>query len=517
MDGIVQGLVDIIRCPVDRCSRACLNVLSAYGHLSMLDATRILVIEDDESARHELQTILAFIGETSVLVDACDWQQQAEQAVDKASSYSAAMVGSSPMPLPGLLKSLHRWAPGLPFILLGELPQAGVFDGQLESAVVAAFGGELRYQPLLDALHKARLVHEHYHRRHDFAGVRDYNMFRSLVGRSPAIQQVRQMMGQVANTELSVLIMGESGTGKEVVARNLHLHSSRAEQPFVPINCGAIPMELLESELFGHEKGAFTGAVSSREGRFELASGGTLFLDEIGDMPLPMQVKLLRVLQERSFERVGGIKTIQTDVRILAATHKNLEAMIQQGEFRQDLYYRLNVFPIEMPSLRERGEDVPLLLNELLAEMEAAGRGSVRFNSAAVECLCRHSWPGNVRELANLVERMAILHPNEIVGASDLPKNFHPPADSRHPVIVPPAGVGMPPVANGDELLPVQGLHLKQYLANLEKSLIAQALRDTGGVVARAADRLYMRRTTLVEKIRKYQLQKVSSGDAEQP
>jgi sigma-54 specific flagellar transcriptional regulator A len=250
-------------------------------------------------------------------------------------------------------------------------------------------------------------------------------MFRSLVGRSDPIQRVRHMMGQVANTEVSVLITGESGTGKEVVARNLHLNSARADKPFVPINCGAIPRELLESELFGHEKGAFTGAISSRAGRFELADGGTLFLDEIGDMPLNMQVKLLRVLQERSFERVGGVKTIQTDVRILAATHKDLEKMIDEGEFRQDLYYRINVFPIEMPPLRERADDVPLLLNELITAMEAESRGSVRFNSGAIASLCRHNWPGNVRELANLVERMAILHPHGIVGLEDLPNKFH--------------------------------------------------------------------------------------------
>jgi sigma-54 specific flagellar transcriptional regulator A len=346
------------------------------------------------------------------------------------------------------------------------------------------------------------------------------------------------MMGQVANTEVSVLITCESGTGKEVVARNLHLNSARADKPFVPINCGAIPRELLESELFGHEKGAFTGAISSRAGRFELADGGTLFLDEIGDMPLSMQVKLLRVLQERSFERVGGIKTIQTDVRILAATHKDLEKMIDDGEFRQDLFYRINVFPIEMPSLRERATDVPLLLNELITAMEAEGRGSVRFNSGAIASLCRHNWPGNVRELANLVERMAILYPHGIVGLEDLPKKFLHLSDQEinqasisesslsgnssatAQGIVPiqglsspessPSGSGSPVflAPDGGSLLPLHGLDLKEYLANLEKDLIEQALNDSGGVVARAADRLHIRRTTLVEKMRKYQLQK---------
>ena len=482
----------------------------------MTKVTTILVIDDNETVRWELQTILSFIGESSVSCDSQNWRKQ---VTGRSTEINVVLIGQCRQSTEQLLLSLHQWRPGLPSILLGEHP-SGMRDDKAGSFVIAALNNELSYQPLLDALHKARLVHEHYGRLKDLAGVRDYNMFRSLVGRSQAIQQVRRMMGQVANTEVSVLIFGESGTGKEVVARNLHLNSSRADKAFVPINCGAIPAELLESELFGHEKGAFTGAVSSREGRFELADGGTLFLDEIGDMPLSMQVKLLRVLQERSFERVGGVGTIEADVRILAATHRDLEAMIRNGEFRQDLYYRLNVFPIEMPSLRERSQDVPLLLNELIAEMEAENRGSVRFNSSAVECLCQYPWPGNVRELANLVERMAILHPHGILGVSDLPNNFrHPSRD----LFTGSAGrtsmrssAGTPGVHEGEsvseELLPVKGMDLKQYLGNLEKTLIAQALIDSGGVVARAAERLGIRRTTLVEKIRKYQLQKTDQA-----
>ena len=382
-------------------------------------------------------------------------------------------------------------------------------------AVSAVLPG--RRWPLLDALHKAQVFREHFHRLRDLGGVRDYNMFRSLVGRSPQIERIRHMMGQVASKEVTVLITGESGTGKEVVARNLHLNSARADKPFIPINCGAIPRELLESELFGHEKGAFTGAVASRAGRFELADGGTLFLDEIGDMPLPMQVKLLRVLQERSFERVGGVKTLQTDVRILAATHRDLEALIETGEFRQDLYYRINVFPIEMPALRDRPEDIPLLLNELISIMEAEQRGSVRFNSSAIAALVRHAWPGNVRELANLVERMAILHPNGIIGINDLPEKFQRPAGMpAEPASVASAAMTNPAtIAEPDSapVLPLEGLDLKEYLANLEKDLIEQALDDSAGVVARAADRLNIRRTTLVEKIRKYALQRKSGSD----
>ena len=224
-------------------------------------------------------------------------------------------------------------------------------------------------------------------------------------------------------------------------------------------------------------------------------------------MPLPMQVKLLRVLQERSFERVGGVKTLQTDVRILAATHRDLEALIETGEFRQDLYYRINVFPIEMPALRDRPEDIPLLLNELISIMEAEQRGSVRFNSSAIAALGRHAWPGNVRELANLVERMAILHPNGIIGINDLPEKFQRPAGMpAEPASVASAAMTNPAtIAEPDSapVLPLDGLDLKEYLANLEKDLIEQALDDSAGVVARAADRLNIRRTTLVEKIRK--------------
>ena len=237
-------------------------------------------------------------------------------------------------------------------------------------------------------------------------------------------------------------------------------------------------------------------------------------------MPLDMQVKLLRVLQERSFERVGGVESIQTDVRIIAATHQDLEKMIEEGAFRQDLYYRLNVFPIAMPSLRERPQDVPLLLNELITLMEEEKRGSVRFNSGAIASLCRYPWLGNVRELANLVERMAILYPHGIVGINDLPQKFRQLSDEKTDAVTAGEAHGSSVVSFADSpatgidesgqqsLLPLHGLDLKEYLANLEKDLIGQALDDSDGVVARAADRLHIRRTTLVEKMRKYKLQK---------
>ena len=339
-----------------------------------------------------------------------------------------------------------------------------------------------------------------------------------LVGQSNAMQQIARMVQQVAPSEATVLILGESGTGKEVIARNIHEQSDRRDKPFVPINCGAIPADLLESELFGHEKGAFTGAFSARQGRFEIAQGGTIFLDEIGDMSLHMQVKLLRVLQERTFERVGSNKPIQADVRILAATHRDLEQRITSGEFREDLFYRLNVFPIHVPALRERAGDIPVLVDELLRRIEADGRGSVRLTPAAVSALSHHPWPGNVRELANLMERLAILHPYGSVGVNDLPPQFHkgdwdvalteaPAVDDLPDTEV--AGDG--PAASEPVDWADGGIDLKTFLSDLETQLIRDALDAADGVVAQAAKLLSLRRTTLVEKLRKYGIQRVEA------
>lgn len=343
-----------------------------------------------------------------------------------------------------------------------------------------------------------------------------------LKGKSQAIVGIRKLIGQVAESDATVLILGESGTGKEVVARALHDASFRKEKPFVPINCGAIPGELLESELFGHEKGAFTGALSTRQGRFEMAEGGTLFLDEIGDMPLAMQVKLLRILQERTFERVGSNKTIHCDVRIIAATHRCLENEIKENRFREDLFYRLNVFPIEIPALKNRAEDIPLLVNDLIARMEGSSRGSVRLTHAALSVLMQHEWPGNIRELANLIERLAIINPKGLVDVADLPEKFQQykaseeviddaeavNEDEYDPVRACDVIGAFEETSNPLAQLPEQGIDLKEYLNILEVDLIRQALNECSGVVAHAAKRLNMRRTTLVEKLRKYDMQR---------
>jgi sigma-54 specific flagellar transcriptional regulator A len=332
---------------------------------------------------------------------------------------------------------------------------------------------------------------------------RDPELFRALTGSSPAIRTVNGFVERVARTDATVLILGETGTGKEVVARNVHYNSGRRGKPFVAVNCGAIPADLLESELFGHEKGAFTGAIGSRPGRFELAEGGTLFLDEIGDMPLIMQVKLLRVLQERSFERVGSNKSLTADVRVVAATHRDLQQAIREGEFREDLYYRLNVFPIVMPPLRQRVQDLPGLIKDLIKRLISEGRPSVRLTAAVINAMGRYRWPGNVRELANLLERLAILHPYGIVDVADLPQTIS--AGSEE------AGIDLealsaPALLDAQTELPSDGIDLKEYLQQTEISLIRQALSESRGVVARAAKLLRMRRTTLVEKMRKYDI-----------
>lgn len=329
-----------------------------------------------------------------------------------------------------------------------------------------------------------------------------------LIGASHAITRINLMIDQVSDTNASVLILGDFGTGKEVVARNIHAQSARANKPFIPINCSAIPANMLESELFGQEKGSFSGANRASQGCFELAEGGVVFLHKIGEMPLALQVKLMRVLEEGWYEKVGSNKSIKTDVRVIAANHKRLEDSVSAGEFREDLFYRLNVFPIEVPPLHQRDGDIPLLIQELIARIERDNRGSVRLSEQAIAMLRRYRWPGNVSELANLIERLAILYPHGVVDAKDLPEKYQSDTvleqiefDEDETVISP---------WNTDmSQLPSSGIDMKKYLTAIEISLIEQALRETNNVVARAATMLNMRRTTLVEKIRKYEIERV--------
>ncbi|MDX7730860.1 sigma-54 dependent transcriptional regulator [Aeromonas caviae] len=469
-------------------------------------AMGVLLVDADDVRRQQLGTVLSFMG--------IPWQEVVESDLDMAIETAGPLQGILAGELrERALSELLAAHPRLPFLsLMPASHGCSNFIGVAEAPFT--------YESLTRHLHfcQAFISLHPRHQTHD----KGQTLLRLLVGKGRGIQEVRRLIGQVAETDANVLILGESGTGKEVVARAIHELSARSAGPFVPINCGAIPAELLESELFGHEKGAFTGAIAARRGRFELAQGGTLFLDEIGDMPLPMQVKLLRVLQERQFDRVGGGKAVQADVRVIAATHRDLEAMIRTQVFREDLYYRLNVFPIETPPLRDRADDIPLLLQELLNRHAEQHKGIIRLTQRAMESLMQYAWPGNVRELSNLIERLLILYPNQIVDVADLPGRYRllpcEPRDERltemderdalaavfqsPPELDP--GIAMPLPMQ----LPQEGVNLKEMLADLEVELIRQALESQDGVVARAADLLSMRRTTLVEKMKKYGMSK---------
>lgn len=471
------------------------------------DMKKVLIVDQKADVSLRLSHQLEFIDFEAKVLSSPELLENLPDLVD----YQAILVAN----FHGIvdwsvkLKAANENCPPL-VLLLGSQP-ADLSQQEIEEHFIGCLKSDIRYSNLSDILHRAE-VRGTANTVPPKEGTQNPELFRSLVGNSRSIVRVRKMIDQVAPTEATVLILGESGTGKEVVARNIHYYSNRRNKPFVPINCGAIPSELLESELFGHEKGSFTGAIGARQGRFELAEGGTIFLDEIGDMPLTMQVKLLRVIQERSFERVGSNKSIQSDVRIVAATHRNLEQLIADGRFREDLYYRLNVFPVDMPPLSGRAEDLPLLVNELITRLEHEKKSSVRLTPAAMMALCNYDWPGNVRELANLMERMTILHPYGVVDVADLPPKMAPhgvsqaEADDR---AQPPLIQGMPAAPlNNKPRLPRDGLDLKQHLTDIEISLIEQALDECSGVVAHAANRLKIRRTTLVEKMRKYNIQR---------
>ncbi|KAA0072275.1 sigma-54 dependent transcriptional regulator [Rhodanobacter sp. T12-5] len=463
-----------------------------------------LVIESDQARVESVLSAIHFLGYRPQHAAACseiDDATQAWRAVyvgnvddDAEAERQFALLGAAAGHIPLLVASDSPWVERFS-------AESSPFAGRM-----AMLEFPLRYEKMAEAMRNiyARLL----------GGQAGGSRF---VGNSGPMVRVNALIRQVAPFDSSVLVLGESGTGKEMVARAIHGHSPRRDKPFVAINCGAIPAELLESELFGHEKGAFTGAISARKGRFEMAEGGTLFLDEIGDMSLPMQVKLLRVLQERAFERVGGNKTQRCDVRIIAATHRNLEQSIANDQFREDLFYRLSVFPLELPSLRERLDDLSTLVNEFNQRLARRGLGVVRFSAGAMQALRAHAWPGNVRELSNLVERMAILFPHGEVRSSDLPEKYrgqHAVDEVHGSALLAlmedqplPTEAGVQPVADALRMLPVEGLDLKDHLADIEVGLIRQALDATGGVVAHAARLLHMQRTTLVEKLRKYGLQ----------
>ena len=479
--------------------------------------TALLVIDDNLARANELCLLLRFLEEPRIAqAESSNWTSFAENNPDLRCILLGQYGSNDDQPPIDAIHAIRALAPRAALVLVEDAGQPRNLPIVIEASCSARLTHPFRYPQLSQILAKLQQVAIHEARNTQLG--RHSELFRSLIGNSPTIAHIRELVQRVAPSESTVMILGESGTGKEVVARNIHYYSHRSQGPFVPVNCGAIPDNLLESELFGHEKGSFTGAISTRRGRFELARGGTLFLDEIGDMPLNMQVKLLRVLQERTFERVGSDRSLEADVRIIAATHRNLEELIKSGNFREDLYYRLHVFPIEMPTLRDRVEDLPLLIEELVER--AANEQGVRFtlSPAALRCLSHYPWPGNVRELANLMERLAIMKPDGRADLDDLPAKFRAyysdelaaaeaaASASNASLSASTADAIVPnePVTT----LPPDGLDLRQYIADLETSLIQTALEDANGVVAHAASLLKMRRTTLVEKMRKYSIRR---------
>jgi len=482
-----------------------------------MSESRILLIDSDAVRAERTVSLLEFMDfNPRWVVDGAD----INPSKHRHNEWMAVMVGSSEDAAQA--DKFFDWLADAklppPVLLMEGDPSAFAAAHGLHEASVWLLDTPLRHTQLEALLRRASL--KRLDAEHQATSVQQDS---GPTGNSAAVTALRRLIDQVAAFDTTVLVLGESGTGKEVVARAIHQQSPRRDGPFVAINCGAIPPDLLESELFGHEKGAFTGALSARKGRFEMAEGGTLLLDEIGDMSLPMQVKLLRVLQERSFERVGGGQTIRCNVRVIAATHRNLEARIGEGQFREDLFYRLNVFPIEMPALRERADDLPVLVQTIAGQLARTGRGEVRFADEALQALRRYDWPGNVRELTNLVERLAVLHPSGLVRVQDLPARYRgdfvsapatpaaaiepQPLPGHAPVQPVEADAGKPtpePPVAGTNHLPDDGIDLRGHMANIELALINEALERTQGVVAHAAQLLGLRRTTLVEKLRKY-------------
>ncbi|MEH6503432.1 MAG: sigma-54-dependent Fis family transcriptional regulator [Cycloclasticus sp.] len=477
---------------------------------------KVLVIDSEEKRCSQIETVMEFLDykTKSITFD------KLQGAVNKEESPLIIVAEGVKFSEDDIFAFFAQYKSQQPFVYIHNKGKAAKISKTLLRYLVP-LEWPTTYQNFINCIRKVQLAES---ALNEEVSQRASELFRSLVGNSQEVKRVRQLIQQVCVSDATVLILGESGTGKEVIARNVHYHSARRQKAFVPINCGAIPGELLESELFGHEKGAFTGALTARQGRFELAEGGTLFLDEIGDMPMQMQVKLLRVLQEKVFERVGSNKPIRCDVRVLAATHRDLQKEIEAGNFREDLFYRLDVFPITIAPLRDRAEDIPILISELVQRIEHDKKGTVRFTSAALMALCQHDWPGNVRELANMVERLAIIHAYGVVDLKDLPDKFHQyinaSADIQQELTLEADSFEEPKVSTGvapspsysnlsSGILPEQGMDLKEHLNDLEYSLIQQALDDSAGVVAHAAKKLNMRRTTLVEKMRKHGLQRM--------
>lgn len=451
----------------------------------------ILVVEDDKATR---DTIIDLLSETGYDVEGAI---NGEDAIEMAQNYSFDIVITDlKMPKGDGIQVLERIKKMDPRTIVIICTGYGTVDTAVKAMKLGAY--EYITKPI--KIEEIKLVVQ---RALDYQRLKTENVllqkqlkakykFKNLIGDSEVMQQIFRFIEKIAATNSTVLICGESGTGKELVARALHYNSDRRNEPMVPVNCGAIPEDLLESELFGYEKGAFTGALKTRMGRFELANGGTVFLDEIGDMSPALQVKILRVLQEHEFDRVGGVQSIKVDIRVIAATHRDLEKAVKQGAFREDLYYRLNVIPFTLPPLRERRSDIPLLTNYFIEKFNVDKKQTIRgVSPEALNCLTRYHWPGNVRELENLMERLVILKGEGIIEQEDLPEKL---LGAEWSDAVPSIDI------------PDGGISFNTAVGEFEKELILRALKKTNWIKNRAAKLLQLKRTTLVEKMKKIQL-----------
>jgi two-component system nitrogen regulation response regulator NtrX len=453
----------------------------------------ILIVDDEETIRQSLGGILSDEGYEVLTADS---GEQAMKIVEEE--------------LPSLV-FLDIWLTGMDGLetlkaLKSEYPSICVVimsgHGSIETAVRATKLGAFDFIEKPLSLEKVILVVNH---AYEMLRLEEENKLLrqklsreyELTGKSLPIMEIKEMISIVAPTNAWILIMGENGTGKELVARSLHRQSRRAGKPFIEVNCAAIPEDLIESELFGHERGAFTGATMKKRGKFDLANEGTIFLDEVADMSLKAQAKILRILQEKKFERVGGVKLIPTDVRVLAATNKDLEREMEEGRFRQDLFYRLNVIPLRIAPLRERKEDIPLLVERFLSEFSIKeGEPAKTMTPDAVALLMEHNWPGNVRELKNIVERLFIMTPGTVIAAGDLPALFKE------------SDMG------ADRPTPLSDSY-KEAKSNFERNYIEKKLREFDGNISRTAEAIGLERSNLHRKIRNYGLDaKSTDGDS---
>ena len=457
----------------------------------MTDERTILVIDDDESMRDVLSELLekrytlqvASTGEAGLEI-------AREQSLD-AAIVDVMMPGIGGM---ATLDELRKLDSELPVIMLTaygsvdsakEAIKAGAFD-----YITKPFKNDEVLKVLRNAVERRRLALENRTLRQNLQA-RKHN-FGDIIGRSPRTRQVFDLIMQAAPSRTTILIEGESGTGKELVARALHTHSTRAACPFITVNSGNLPHDLLESNLFGHVKGAFTGAIYPKKGLFELADTGSIFFDEIGNMPFETQAKLLGVMQERQFMRLGGVETIKVDVRIIAATNVDLKRMVDERKFREDLYYRLHVITVQLPPLRERKDDIPLLVQHFLSKYGGENeRSDLEITPEALDLLMEYDWPGNVRELENVIERAVVLSSESGIGVELIPDHVRTTHAFEMPTIV------MPP----------EGISFKEVIANSERQLIESALREAGGVQKRAAELLRIKPTTLNEMIKRYAIQ----------